>query len=49
MFLSVILSSLRRWLRYREAVRELSGLSDRELLDIGVSRSDISTVAWQGR
>jgi uncharacterized protein YjiS (DUF1127 family) len=49
MFLSVILSGLRQWLRSRETARQLSGLTDRELLDIGISRSDIPTIARQGR
>jgi uncharacterized protein YjiS (DUF1127 family) len=49
MFLSVILSSLWRWMRSRETARQLSGLTDRELSDIGLSRSDIAKVARQGR
>lgn len=49
MFLSVILSSLRRWMRSRETARQLSALTDRELSDIGLSRSDIAKVARQGR
>ena len=32
------------WRRYREAVRELSSLSDRELADIGIRRGDIHFV-----
>ena len=35
----------RGWLRYREAVSELSQLSDEELHDIGVSRGEIDYVA----
>jgi len=49
MFLSVILSSLRRWMRSRETERQLSRLTDRELSDIGISRSDIPKAARQGR
>ena len=49
MFLSVILSSIRRWYRHRETVRQLSVLTDRELSDIGLSRDDIARVAHQGR
>ncbi len=33
------------WARYRETVKELSQLSDEELHDIGVSRSEIEYVA----
>ena len=35
------------WRRYREAVRELSGLTDRELTDIGINRFDIAAIARQ--
>jgi uncharacterized protein YjiS (DUF1127 family) len=30
---------------YRQTMRELGGLSDRELADIGVQRSDIAEIA----
>ncbi len=49
MFLSTILTGINRWLRYRETVRQLSGLTDRELRDLGVHRSDIAAVAWSSR
>jgi uncharacterized protein YjiS (DUF1127 family) len=35
----------RVWMRYREAVKQLSQLSDHELHDIGISRCDIEYVA----
>jgi uncharacterized protein YjiS (DUF1127 family) len=43
-----ITEKLQAWLRYREAVRELSQLSDRELNDIGVRRGDIEFIVRQG-
>ncbi len=49
MFLSSLLAGINRWLRYHETVRELSSLSDRELDDLGINRSDIRAVAWVGR
>jgi uncharacterized protein YjiS (DUF1127 family) len=47
MLLTNLIRLLRRWRRYQQGVRELSRLDDRELADIGVTRSDISAVAWQ--
>ena len=35
------------WRRYRVAVSELSQLSDRELHDLGITRSEIHAVARQ--
>jgi uncharacterized protein YjiS (DUF1127 family) len=43
--LRTISEKLAAWRRYREAVRELSQLSDRELDDIGIRRGDIEYVA----
>jgi uncharacterized protein YjiS (DUF1127 family) len=40
-----IAEKLNAWRRYREAVRELSQLTDRELEDIGVRRGDIPFIA----
>ncbi len=35
------------WRQYGAAVRELSSLNDRELADLGITRSDIPQVAWE--
>ena len=40
-----MLNFIATWRREREAVRELSRLTDRELADLGIARSDIRTVA----
>ena len=37
---------IREWKRYNRSVLELSRLGDRDLADIGISRSDIQRVAW---
>jgi uncharacterized protein YjiS (DUF1127 family) len=47
MSIKVLASKLQEWRRYRACVRELAQLSDRELSDIGLCRSDIPFVAWQ--
>jgi uncharacterized protein YjiS (DUF1127 family) len=47
MIISRFIRLVRSWWRYNESIRELHRLSDRELADIGVSRSEIATVAWQ--
>jgi uncharacterized protein YjiS (DUF1127 family) len=39
-----ISEKLKAWARHREAMRELSQLSDHELSDIGIGRSDIEYV-----
>ncbi len=46
MILSRLIRLMRVWWRYNESVRELSLLGDRELADIGISRSEIPAVAW---
>jgi uncharacterized protein YjiS (DUF1127 family) len=43
--IKTITEKLAAWRRYRDAVRELSQLSDRELDDIGVRRGDIPFIA----
>ena len=42
--LKMISEKLTAWRRYRDAVRELSQLSDRELDDIGIRRADIEHI-----
>jgi uncharacterized protein YjiS (DUF1127 family) len=42
-----IVRYLHAWKRYGLAVQELSHLNDRELADIGITRSDIARVAWE--
>jgi len=42
--LKTISDKVNAWRRYREAVRELSQLTDRELSDIGIRRGDIEDV-----
>lgn len=46
MLISRFVRLVRSWWRYNESVRELARLSDRELADIGVSRSEIGRIAW---
>ena len=41
-----IVRFIREWKRYNQSLSELSRLADRELADIGISRSDIPRVAW---
>jgi uncharacterized protein YjiS (DUF1127 family) len=45
--LSYLIRMFQMWRRYDASLRELSRLGDRELADIGVSRSDIHRVAWE--
>jgi len=37
---------IQEWKRCNRSLNELSRLGDRELADIGISRSDIPRVAW---
>ncbi|HEX2653871.1 MAG TPA: DUF1127 domain-containing protein [Xanthobacteraceae bacterium] len=46
MLLSKFISLFRSWWRYQENIQELSRLGDRELADIGISRSEIPGIAW---
>ncbi|MCE7029945.1 MULTISPECIES: DUF1127 domain-containing protein [Jiella] len=40
-----LVRSYQSWRRYRETVNELNRLSQRELADLGIARTDIPTVA----
>jgi uncharacterized protein YjiS (DUF1127 family) len=42
-----IIRFIQAWKRYNKSLSELSRLGDRELADIGISRSDIPRVAWE--
>ncbi|MGE0035168.1 MAG: DUF1127 domain-containing protein [Xanthobacteraceae bacterium] len=44
--LVALVNFLQAWRRYNSSLRELYQLGDRELADIGISRSDIPRVAW---
>jgi uncharacterized protein YjiS (DUF1127 family) len=43
--LKMVSEKLKAWRRYRDALRQLSQLSDHELSDIGIGRGDIEAVA----
>ncbi len=42
---NTLISRFRRWRRYRDTVRELQGLTARELNDLGINRGEISRLA----
>jgi uncharacterized protein YjiS (DUF1127 family) len=44
-FVASIIAKIQSYLRYRETIRELSKLSDRELDDLGIVRSNITDIA----
>lgn len=37
---------LATWREHRETIKQLNKLTDRELRDIGISRSDIDRLVW---
>ena len=45
MFTSLV-NFIQSWKSYNRSLSELNRLGDRELADIGISRSDIPRVAW---
>ena len=46
MLTAKLIRRFRAWTRYRQSLRELAQLDDRELADIGISRSEIPDIAW---
>lgn len=44
-----IIGKFKDWRSYRRTVNELGALSNRELDDLGISRSEIPSVARRGR
>ena len=44
-----VMAMVARWLRNRAAERRLSELSDMQLRDLGIARSEIGHAAWHGR
>jgi len=44
-----IIGKYKDWRAYRRTVNELSGLSNRELADLGINRADIPFVARRAR
>jgi uncharacterized protein YjiS (DUF1127 family) len=45
--IKIITRKLNTWRRYRQAICELSQMSDHELSDIGIHRCDIERVAHE--
>jgi uncharacterized protein YjiS (DUF1127 family) len=45
--LTTLLRFLQSWKRYNASLNELSRLGDRELADIGLTRSDIPRIALE--
>jgi len=47
MLMSMIVTRFAAWRRYRQAFRELDGLTDRELAELGFGRREIRALARQ--
>ncbi len=45
--IAALVRFIQQWKRYNQSLSELSRLGDRELADIGISRSDIPRLAWK--
>jgi uncharacterized protein YjiS (DUF1127 family) len=44
---TVLFDAISRYLRYRVQLASINDLDDRTLRDIGLSRSELKTAAWQ--
>lgn len=49
MFWLEVFNSWDNWMKNRKTIRELNGLSDRELSDLGINRASIRHVVKKGR
>jgi uncharacterized protein YjiS (DUF1127 family) len=47
MLVAYILSKIRAYRRYRQTIRELMQFTNRELQDLGISRSEFHAIARQ--
>ena len=47
MFFISLVKFIRSWRLYQDSLQQLSHLGDRELADIGLSRSEIPAAAWK--
>jgi uncharacterized protein YjiS (DUF1127 family) len=45
--LTALIRFVQAWKRYNASLNKLSRLGDRELADIGLTRSDIPRIAWE--
>ncbi|HWP15555.1 MAG TPA: DUF1127 domain-containing protein [Xanthobacteraceae bacterium] len=49
MYIGTLLRAFAQWRRHRIAIRELSGLDDRALSDIGLNRTMVRRAVHTGR
>jgi uncharacterized protein YjiS (DUF1127 family) len=47
MLIPSLIALIRRYVRYRSQLTRISQLDERTLRDIGISRSELVTVAWR--
>ena len=49
MLIAYIVSRIRSHMRYRQSIRELTKLTDRDLEDVGISRHEIDLIVSNAR